>query len=150
VAESGAADTQSPPLAILALDAGDSGFIERWVRGSYLPTVASIMKRGCWGRIVGPEHTCEHGKWLSALILLPMVAHFHIAKRGSPATGSALVAGLLLAAAWVGALGPARLLSGPTPWDSLFKTGQVSIWAAVAVFLLDQARWDTKARQHCE
>lgn len=67
MAESGAADTQSSPLATLALDAGDSDFIERWVREGYLPTIASIMKRGSWGKIAGPEHICEHGKWLSAL-----------------------------------------------------------------------------------
>ncbi len=53
------------PLVILGMEAGDAGFIQRWIREGYLPTLASIMQRGCWGRIEGPELISTQGAWLS-------------------------------------------------------------------------------------
>ena len=58
-------DRKTPPLVIFALDGGDAGFIERWTREGYLPTIASITERGCRGRIVGPELMSTQGAWLS-------------------------------------------------------------------------------------
>nr|MBA2451181.1 alkaline phosphatase family protein [Chloroflexota bacterium] len=58
-------DTTTSPLVILGLDAGDHGLIERWAREGYLPTIASIMQRGCWGKTAGPELISEHGVWVS-------------------------------------------------------------------------------------
>ncbi len=54
-----------PPLVILFIDSGDPDFIERWANEGYLPTIQSIMKQGCWSRIVGQEHLTEHGTSLS-------------------------------------------------------------------------------------
>jgi predicted AlkP superfamily phosphohydrolase/phosphomutase len=54
------------PLVIVAFDAGDLRFIRRWVEEGRLPALASIMERGAWGRIAGPELVCEHGSWRSA------------------------------------------------------------------------------------
>jgi predicted AlkP superfamily phosphohydrolase/phosphomutase len=53
------------PLVILAYDAGDLEFLLSWAREGYLPTLDSILKRGCWGRTTGPEHVCEHGSWVT-------------------------------------------------------------------------------------
>jgi predicted AlkP superfamily phosphohydrolase/phosphomutase len=58
-------DSKTPPLIILGLDAGDPGFIRRWAQAGYLPTIASVMERGCWGRTGGPELVSEHGAWVS-------------------------------------------------------------------------------------
>lgn len=58
-------DTKNLPLIILGLDAGDPDLIERWVKEGRLPTIASIMERGCWGRTGGPEMIIEHGVWFS-------------------------------------------------------------------------------------
>ncbi len=55
----------TPPLVILGLDAGDPSFIQRWAQEGYLPMIASIMERGCWGRTGGPELISEHGAWVS-------------------------------------------------------------------------------------
>lgn len=60
-----AADTKASPLVILGLDAGDPRFIQRWAQEGYLPTIASTMKRGCWGQTAGPELITEHGVWVS-------------------------------------------------------------------------------------
>lgn len=57
--------TQSRPLVILGIDAGDADFIQRWTQEGYLPTIASLMERGCWGRICGPELISTQGAWLS-------------------------------------------------------------------------------------
>jgi predicted AlkP superfamily phosphohydrolase/phosphomutase len=53
------------PLIIFGLDGGDAGFIQRWTQEGYLPTIASIMQRGCWGRIESPELSSTKGAWLS-------------------------------------------------------------------------------------
>lgn len=53
------------PLVILGIEAGDAGFIQRWIQEGYLPTIASLIQRGCWGRIEGPELISTQGTWLS-------------------------------------------------------------------------------------
>lgn len=58
-------DTKTAPLVIFGLDAGEADLIERWAEEGYLPTIESILKRGCWGRITGPEQISEHGVWVS-------------------------------------------------------------------------------------
>ena len=55
----------SGPLVILGIDAGDPDFLERWVQGGHLPTLARIMDRGSWGRTGGSELISEHGVWVS-------------------------------------------------------------------------------------
>lgn len=60
-------NTKTPPLIILGLDAGDFDFIQGWVQQGYLPTIASIMKHGCFGQTAGPELITEHGIWVSLL-----------------------------------------------------------------------------------
>jgi predicted AlkP superfamily phosphohydrolase/phosphomutase len=58
-------DTKNSPLVILGLDAGDPDFIQKWGQEGYMPTIASIMKRGCWGKTTGAELISEHGVWMS-------------------------------------------------------------------------------------
>ena len=58
-------DTKKPPLVIFGLDAGDPNFISGWARDGYLPTIASLMNQGFWGRTVGSELISEHGVWVS-------------------------------------------------------------------------------------
>jgi predicted AlkP superfamily phosphohydrolase/phosphomutase len=60
-----AKDMKTPPLVIFGLDGGDAGFIQQWAQEGYLPTIASIMQRGCRGQIGGPELISTHGAWLS-------------------------------------------------------------------------------------
>ena len=58
-------DMKTPPLVIFGLDGGDAGFIQQWAQEGYLPTIASIMQRGCQGEISGPELMSTQGAWLS-------------------------------------------------------------------------------------
>lgn len=60
-----AIDTKTSPLVILGFDVGDLDSIRRWAEEGYLPTIASIMKRGCWGRTTGPELVCSYSIWAS-------------------------------------------------------------------------------------
>lgn len=60
-------DTNNSPLVILSLDAGIPELIERWAQEGFLPNLASIMQRGCWGKTAGAELICEHGAWVSLL-----------------------------------------------------------------------------------
>jgi predicted AlkP superfamily phosphohydrolase/phosphomutase len=62
-----AVDKRAAPVVLLALDAGDPDFILRWVEEGYLPTIGSIMRRGCWGVITDREQLSEWGTWTSLL-----------------------------------------------------------------------------------
>lgn len=73
------------------------------------------------------------------LMLLPMVALFRIAKRGGPAGGSDVIAGVLLAVLVLAMLAPARLQFPSSPWLPLFAAGHASVWLVVLLFLLRQA-----------
>lgn len=53
------------PLVIVALDAADANLLEEWQEAGYLPTLASIMRQGSWGKISGDEYLTPHGLWLS-------------------------------------------------------------------------------------
>lgn len=57
--------TESTPLVILGFDAGDAVLLQHWADEGYLPTLASLMERGCWGLTTGAELMLEHGAWLS-------------------------------------------------------------------------------------
>jgi predicted AlkP superfamily phosphohydrolase/phosphomutase len=72
-----AKDMDIPPLVIFAFDGGDAGFIEKWAQEGYLPTIASIMKHGCRGRIVGPELMSTQGAWLSLFSGVSRSEHGH-------------------------------------------------------------------------
>jgi predicted AlkP superfamily phosphohydrolase/phosphomutase len=62
-----AIDTKKVPLIILGFDAADPDLLQRWAQEGHLPTLASIMKRGCWTKATGPELLSPHGRWLSLL-----------------------------------------------------------------------------------
>ena len=66
---------KAAPLIIFGLDAGDPDFIVRWAQEGYLPTLASIMQRGCWAKTAGPELISEHGVWVSLLSGLSRAEH---------------------------------------------------------------------------
>ena len=57
--------TQRAPLVVLGFDSGDPRLLRRWAQEGQLPTLASIMERGCWGQTTSPELMLEHGAWLS-------------------------------------------------------------------------------------
>ncbi|MBC7790578.1 MAG: alkaline phosphatase family protein [Anaerolineae bacterium] len=56
---------RTPPLVIIGIDAGDPELLERWADDGYLPTIQSLMRRGCWGITSGTEMISEHGLWVS-------------------------------------------------------------------------------------
>ena len=62
-----AASATTCPLVILGFDAGDPRLLQHLVSEGHLPTLASIMKQGCWGRITGPDLVSPQGCWLSLL-----------------------------------------------------------------------------------
>lgn len=52
-------------LVVIGIDAGDPGFIERWVDEGHLPAIGSVMLRGSWASTGGSELVSEHGTWTS-------------------------------------------------------------------------------------
>jgi predicted AlkP superfamily phosphohydrolase/phosphomutase len=62
-------------LVILGIDAGDPGLIEQWGADGSLPTIASLMERGSWGRTSGAELISEHGVWVSAYSGVSRIEH---------------------------------------------------------------------------
>ena len=65
------------PLILLGMEIGDVEAITAWAREGHLPTIASILRRGCWGRIAGPERVCEHGTALSLFSGRSCAQHGH-------------------------------------------------------------------------
>ncbi|HYO46238.1 MAG TPA: hypothetical protein VEY33_06065, partial [Gemmatimonadota bacterium] len=55
------------PLLIVGLEAADGGLLRRLVAEGQLPTLSSILDRGSWGTLAGPEMVSEHGVWVSLL-----------------------------------------------------------------------------------
>jgi predicted AlkP superfamily phosphohydrolase/phosphomutase len=53
------------PLVIVGFDSGDPRLLCRWAQEGYLPTLSSLMQRGCWAETCGAELLLEHGVWLS-------------------------------------------------------------------------------------
>lgn len=76
-----AKDKKTPPLMIFGLDGGDAGFIRRWAEEGYLPTIASIMQRGCQGAVGGPELLSTQGAWLSFFSGVSRSSHGHYYNR---------------------------------------------------------------------
>jgi hypothetical protein len=79
------------------------------------------------------------------LILLPMLALFRVARRGPHAQGRDIQAALLLALTWLCHLAPGGLYLLSSPWVGAYVAVQFLAWAAVLIFLLQQARQDTAA-----
>ena len=80
------------------------------------------------------------------LILLPMIALFRIAKKGSSDNGSDIMAGILLAITLLSMLAPYRVQNLPSPWSLLFTGGHAIVWIVVLIFLLIRA-WQEKTRR---
>lgn len=57
--------TATPPVLVFGFDAGDPDLMLRWAQDGTLPVLGSILKRGCWARLAGPEMISEHGMWVS-------------------------------------------------------------------------------------
>jgi hypothetical protein len=87
-----------------------------------------------------------HRSYDDLLILLPMVALFRIAKRGTSTDGGAVAAGALLAVTVLTMLTPHRLEAYPPPWNVLYTGGHAVVWIVVLAFLLDRARREERAR----
>jgi hypothetical protein len=81
-----------------------------------------------------------HGWYDDILVLLPLVALFRIAKRSEREGGRDVIAGLLFAITIAAMLAPGGLYLLPQPWKIAYVIGQVMLWLAVLLFLLDQVR----------
>ncbi|MBV7340244.1 hypothetical protein KFU94_70980 [Chloroflexi bacterium TSY] len=68
-------NTKTSPLIILGFDIGHASSIGRWAQEGHLPTLASIMERGCWGTISSPQQVAEHGAELSLFSGIPQSEH---------------------------------------------------------------------------
>ena len=67
--------TSPPPLILFSMDGGDDRLIKSWVEAGYLPTIANLMEKGCWGKLTGSEHLAEHGTSLSLISGIPRSVH---------------------------------------------------------------------------
>jgi hypothetical protein len=81
-----------------------------------------------------------HRSYDDLLILLPMVALFRIAKRGTSTDGGAVAAGALLAVTVLTMLTPHRLEAYSPPWNILYTGGHAVVWIVVLAYLIDRAR----------
>lgn len=103
--------------------------------------VTALIAR-CW---------THHGLYDDLLIVVPMVALFRIAKRGSSPDETDATASVLLVITTLTMLLPARMyFLWPPPWPWLFAGGHVIVWMAVLVFLLSHCRCsESRERRLC-
>lgn len=87
-----------------------------------------------------------HRWYDDALLLLPMVSLFRIAKRGPSDQGADVMAGVLLGMTLLVMLAPGGLFLLPPPWNTVHVFGQMIVWTVTLVFLLGQARAETRMR----
>lgn len=81
------ASAAPPPLVVLGFDVGDPEWLLRWAEQGYLPTLASIMEKGIWGRTVGPDLVTEHSVWVSLISGISVAKHgFYYYRRLKPGT----------------------------------------------------------------
>lgn len=80
-------ENQCGPLLIVGFDAGDPHLLQQWAEEGHLPTLASIMKRGCWAETCGPELMLEHGAWRSIFSGISRAGHgFYYFRQLKPRT----------------------------------------------------------------
>jgi hypothetical protein len=88
-----------------------------------------------------------HRWYDDALILLPIVTLFRIAKRGPSEQAEDVMAGVLLGVTLLLMLAPGGLFLLPPPWNTVYVVGQVMVWIATLVFLLGQAQTENRMRR---
>jgi hypothetical protein len=87
-----------------------------------------------------------HRWYDDALIILPIVTLFRIAKRGPSDQGADVIAGVLLGVTLLLMLAPGGLFLLPPPWNTVYVSGQVVVWVVTLVFLLGQAQTENRMR----
>jgi hypothetical protein len=87
-----------------------------------------------------------HRWYDDALILLPIVTLFRIAKRRPSNQAEDVIAGGLLGATLLLMLAPGGLFLLPPPWNTVYVFGQVIVWIVTLVFLLGQAQTENRTR----
>ena len=87
-----------------------------------------------------------HRWYDDALILLPIVTLFRIAKRGPSDHAEDVIAGVLLGATLLLMLAPGGLFLLPPPWNTVYLVGQVMVWIVTLLFLLGQAQAENRMR----
>ncbi len=55
----------APPLVILAIDAADIELVKRWTESGHMPTLAGVMRTGCFLEVGGADLINETGSWIS-------------------------------------------------------------------------------------
>ena len=87
-----------------------------------------------------------HRWYDDALILLPMVALYRIARGAAPIRDDDVIAGVLLALTLVLMLAPGGLFLLPPPWNTAYVVAQTSVWLVSLVFLLRHPRVSASPR----
>ena len=87
-----------------------------------------------------------HRWYDDALILLPIVTLFRIAKQGPSDHAEDVIAGVLLGVTLLLMLAPGGLFLLPPPWNTVYLVGQVMVWIVTLVFLLGQAQAENRMR----
>jgi hypothetical protein len=80
-----------------------------------------------------------HRWYDDALLLLPMVALFRVAKKGGWEDGDDVAAGALLALMLLTMIAPGGLFLFPAPWNTVYLGGQIIVWIVTLGFLIARA-----------
>jgi len=56
---------QNPRIVVIGLDSADFYLIQNWINEGYLPTMASLITRGCWGKLKSTSDISSGTVWPS-------------------------------------------------------------------------------------
>jgi hypothetical protein len=87
-----------------------------------------------------------HRVYDDALMVLPLVALYRMAKQGPAEDGSDVLAGAMLSVTMVAMLAPARMQRLPEPWNLCFTSGHAIVWMMVLSLLLYCIERDRRER----
>jgi hypothetical protein len=87
-----------------------------------------------------------HGWYDDALVTLPVITLFRIAKFGKLKEEYNSAAGLLLAITLLFLIAPGGLYLFPSPWNLLYVQAQTFIWMTVLIFIIFYARQEKKVQ----
>lgn len=63
------------PIIVIGLDGAEPSLIQKWSDEGYLPTITSLMNRGCWGILNSTGDICSGSVWPSVITGLSPLKH---------------------------------------------------------------------------
>jgi len=69
------ANRNRDPIFLIGLDGAETSLVQKWSEEGYLPTISSLINRGCWGMLNSTGDICSGTVWPSFITGLSPIEH---------------------------------------------------------------------------